>query len=43
MDVTEMVAGAIFGHHVVLGQPTTDAWIDELVDHVWHAIARPER
>jgi AcrR family transcriptional regulator len=36
--VTEMIAGAIFGHHVILGQPTSDAWIDSLVDHVWHAI-----
>ena len=36
--VTEMVAGAIFGHHVVLGLPTTEAWIESLVDHVWHAI-----
>jgi AcrR family transcriptional regulator len=39
--VTEMVAGAIFGHHAVLGQPTTEAWIEDLVDHVWHAIAMP--
>jgi AcrR family transcriptional regulator len=39
--VTEMVAGAIFGHHVVLGLPTTEAWIQSLVDHVWHAIERP--
>ena len=36
--VTEMVAGAIFGHHVVLGLPTTEEWIESLVDHVWHAI-----
>lgn len=39
--VTEMVAGAIFGHHIVLGQPTTEAWIEDLVDHVWHAVAMP--
>ena len=38
--VTEMVAGAIFAHHVVLGQPTTEVWIEQLVDHVWHAIER---
>ena len=36
--VTEMVAGAIFGHHVVLGLPTTEEWIESLVDHVWHSI-----
>ena len=36
--VTEMIAGAIFGHHVILGQPTTDAWVDALVEHVWAAI-----
>ena len=40
--VTEMVAGAIFGHHIVLGQPTTEAWIEDLVDHVWHAVAMPD-
>jgi len=37
--VTEMVAGAVFGHHVILGLPTTDDWIDSLVDHIWAAIA----
>ena len=36
--VTEMVAGAIFGHHVILGLPTTEAWLDSLVEHVWGAI-----
>jgi AcrR family transcriptional regulator len=36
--VTEMIAGAVFGHHVVLGQATTDEWVESLVDHVWHAI-----
>jgi len=35
---TEMIAGAVFGHHVILGQPTTDLWVDALVDHVWAAI-----
>ena len=37
--VTEMVAGAVFGHHVILGLPTTDDWVDSLVDHIWAAIA----
>jgi AcrR family transcriptional regulator len=36
--VTEMIAGAVFGHHVILGQPTSDAWVAALVDHVWAAI-----
>jgi AcrR family transcriptional regulator len=36
--VTELVAGATFAHHLILGQPTTDAWIDSVVDHVWRAI-----
>jgi AcrR family transcriptional regulator len=36
--VTEMVAGAVFGHHVILGLSTTDAWIRSLVEHVWSAI-----
>jgi AcrR family transcriptional regulator len=36
--VTEMIAGAVFGHHVILGQPTSDAWVSSLVDHVWAAI-----
>jgi hypothetical protein len=36
--VTEMIAGAVFGHHVILGEPTTDEWITSLVDHVWTAI-----
>ncbi|HET7028986.1 MAG TPA: TetR/AcrR family transcriptional regulator [Candidatus Limnocylindrales bacterium] len=38
--VTEMVAGAVFGHHAVLGLTASDAWIDALVDHVWTAIRR---
>lgn len=37
--VTEMVAGAVFGHHVILGLPTTEAWLDGLVAHVWASIA----
>jgi AcrR family transcriptional regulator len=36
--VTEMIAGAVFGHHAILGLTATDAWIDALVDHVWIAI-----
>jgi AcrR family transcriptional regulator len=36
--VTEMVAGAVFGHHVILGLSTTDDWVDSLVDHIWAAI-----
>jgi AcrR family transcriptional regulator len=37
--VTEMIAGAVLGHHAVLGRSTSEAWIDALVDHVWAAIA----
>jgi hypothetical protein len=42
--VTEMIAGAIFGHHAILGQHADEAWIEALVDHVWAAIraAPPE-
>ena len=36
--VTEMIAGAIFGHHAILGQVSDEAWIEALVDHVWAAI-----
>jgi AcrR family transcriptional regulator len=36
--VTEMVAGAVFGHHVILGLTATDAWMDALADHVWRAV-----
>ena len=36
--VTEMVAGAVFGHHVILGLTTTDDWVDALVHHIWAAI-----
>lgn len=40
--VTEMVAGAVFGHHVILGLTADEQWIRALVDHVWAAIeARP--
>ena len=42
--VTEMIAGAVIGHHAILGLGTSEAWIDALVDHVWAAIeARPDR
>jgi len=37
--VTEMVAGAVFGHHAILGLAGTDEWIHSLVEHVWAAIA----
>jgi len=37
--VTEMMAGAVFGHHVILGLTATDEWVDSLADHVWAAIA----
>jgi AcrR family transcriptional regulator len=37
--VTEMIAGAIFGHHVILGLTANEDWIESLVDHVWAAIA----
>lgn len=37
--VTEMVAGAIFGHHVILGLTATDDWVDSLEAHIWAAIA----
>ena len=36
--VTEMMAGAIFGHHAILGQPTSKAWVKGLIDHIWAAI-----
>jgi AcrR family transcriptional regulator len=36
--VTEMVAGAVFGHHMILGFHADEAWIDGLVEHVWAAI-----
>jgi AcrR family transcriptional regulator len=36
--VTEMIAGAIFGHHAILGLTGTDDWVSALVDHVWAAI-----
>ena len=37
--VTEMIAGAIFGHHAILGMTATYVWVDQLIDHVWAAIA----
>jgi len=37
--VTEMVAGAVFGHHAILGLAGTDEWVHSLIDHVWAAIA----
>jgi AcrR family transcriptional regulator len=39
--VTEMIAGAVFGHHAILGLQATDEWITALVDHVWAAIEAP--
>jgi AcrR family transcriptional regulator len=36
--VTEMIAGAILGHHAILGLTGTDAWVSALVDHIWEAI-----
>lgn len=36
--VTEMIVGAVFGHHAMLGLTATDAWTDALADHVWEAI-----
>jgi AcrR family transcriptional regulator len=36
--VTEMIAGAIFGHHAILGLPGSESWVAKLVDHVWAAI-----
>lgn len=40
--VTEMIAGAVFGHHVILGLSSDDAWIRSLGDHVLAAIAARE-
>jgi len=37
--VMEMIAGAIFGHHAILGRVGNEAWIASLVDHLWAAIA----
>jgi AcrR family transcriptional regulator len=36
--VIEMIAGAVFAHHVILGLEGDDAWIRSLGDHVWSAI-----
>jgi AcrR family transcriptional regulator len=40
--VTEMIAGAVFGHHVILGMRGDDVWVASLVDHIWAAIRSPE-
>jgi AcrR family transcriptional regulator len=37
--VTEMIAGAIIGHHVILGLHGDDEWIGQLIEHVWRSIA----
>lgn len=37
--VTEMIAGAVFGHHMILGRPTSEPWIRDLIDHVWRSIS----
>jgi len=37
--VIEMIAGAVFAHHVILSLTGDEAWIRSLVDHVWSAIA----
>lgn len=42
MIVTEMIAGAIFGHHAILGLPGSEEWVQKLIDHVWAAIAARE-
>jgi AcrR family transcriptional regulator len=39
--VTEMIAGAVFGHHAILGMTATEEWIHSLVEHVWAAIQAP--
>jgi hypothetical protein len=39
--VTEMIAGAIFGHHMILGMTATEDWIESLVDHIWASIKVP--
>jgi AcrR family transcriptional regulator len=36
--VTEMIAGAVFAHHAILGLTATDDWVGALVAHVWEAI-----
>jgi hypothetical protein len=41
--VTEMIAGAVFGHHAILGLTADETWIESLVAHVWAAIAAPDR
>ena len=41
--VTEMIAGAVFGHHAILGMRADEAWIETLADHVWAAIRTDAR
>jgi hypothetical protein len=36
--VTELVAGSVLAHHVILGLPASQAWADSLVDAVWELI-----
>jgi hypothetical protein len=36
--VIEMIAGAVFAHHVILGLEGDEAWIRSLGNHVWSAI-----
>jgi AcrR family transcriptional regulator len=36
--VTELVAGAVFAHHVILGHVSDDSWVRSVVEHVWAAI-----
>ena len=36
--VIEMIAGAVFAHHVILGLEGDEAWVRSLVHHVWAAI-----
>lgn len=37
--VTEMIAGAVIGHHVILGLHGDEAWVSDLIEHVWRSIA----
>jgi AcrR family transcriptional regulator len=37
--VTEMIAGAVIGHHAILGLHGDEAWIGDLIEHVWRSIA----
>ena len=40
--VTEMIAGSIVGHHVILGLSSDEAWIGALAEYVWIAIRARE-